>query len=138
MKQINREYEELFKEVAHIHEKPGEPGKTYKTKEGAFEDGYRAVMDTLAGLAARCCISVELCGSWLWISGDTRSFKDYLKAAGCKWSGKKRCGTGIPATSKDAGAAGPLRRYASASVRRPWDSQTRRKSRSRSNFKERR
>lgn len=90
MKQINKEYEELLKEVANIHEKPGEPGKTYKTKEGAFEDGYRAVMDALAGLAAKGYISVELCGSWLWISGDTRNFKDYIKATGCKWSGKKK------------------------------------------------
>ena len=47
-------------------------------------------MDALAGLAAKGYISVELCGSWLWISGDTRNFKDYIKATGCKWSGKKK------------------------------------------------
>lgn len=32
---------------------------------------------------------VELCGSWLWISGDTKEQKDHLKELGCKWSANK-------------------------------------------------
>ena len=33
---------------------------------------------------------VELCGCWLWISGDTRPHKEELKAAGCRWSSSKK------------------------------------------------
>lgn len=32
---------------------------------------------------------IELCGSWLWIGGNTRANKDELKSAGCKWSKSK-------------------------------------------------
>lgn len=34
-------------------------------------------------------VEVELCGNWLWISGDTRQYKDRLKALGCRWAPKK-------------------------------------------------
>jgi len=32
----------------------------------------------------------ELIGTWLWVSGDTRPYKDHLKAAGFKWAPKKK------------------------------------------------
>ena len=32
---------------------------------------------------------MELCGSWLWIGGETKTHKDELKALGCRWSQKK-------------------------------------------------
>ena len=34
-------------------------------------------------------LTVELCGCWLWISGNTREHKEALKAAGCRWSKPK-------------------------------------------------
>lgn len=36
-------------------------------------------------------LSIELCGSWVWVSGDTKPHKDKLKAAGFFWSPKKLC-----------------------------------------------
>jgi len=33
---------------------------------------------------------VEVCGSWVWISGDTRPHKDAIKAAGYRWASKKK------------------------------------------------
>jgi curved DNA-binding protein CbpA len=34
-------------------------------------------------------LEVEVCGVWLWITGDTRTVKDGLKALACRWSPKK-------------------------------------------------
>lgn len=34
-------------------------------------------------------LSVEVCGNWVWVSGDTKPHKDALKAAGFKWAPKK-------------------------------------------------
>ena len=34
-------------------------------------------------------IKIELCGLWLWITGETRAAKDELKALGCRWAPKK-------------------------------------------------
>ena len=35
-------------------------------------------------------VTVEVCGSWIWISGDTKPCKDNLKRIGCRWSSKKK------------------------------------------------
>ena len=34
-------------------------------------------------------IKIELCGTWLWVTGDTKPVKDLLSAAGFKFAGKK-------------------------------------------------
>lgn len=38
---------------------------------------------------ASTSLEVELCGSWLWISGNSKEVKDQLKELGCKWSANK-------------------------------------------------
>ena len=35
-------------------------------------------------------IKIELVGSWIWVSGDTKSIKDKLKELGFKWASKKK------------------------------------------------
>ena len=32
---------------------------------------------------------VEICGTWIWVTGNTKNHKDALKVAGFKWSPKK-------------------------------------------------
>ena len=34
-------------------------------------------------------LTIEICGSWIWVSGDTRPHKEILKEAGFKWAPKK-------------------------------------------------
>ena len=52
----------------------------------ADADAYRAVIMQIIRLAG---LEIELCGAWLWVSGETRAHKDALKAAGLRWSAKK-------------------------------------------------
>ena len=35
-------------------------------------------------------LDIELCGSWLWIGGNTREHKEELKALSCRWSKNKK------------------------------------------------
>lgn len=35
-------------------------------------------------------ITIELVGSWIWVSGDTKEIKDKLKELGFKWAMKKK------------------------------------------------
>ena len=35
-------------------------------------------------------ITIELVGSWVWISGDTKEIKEKLKSLGFKWASKKK------------------------------------------------
>ena len=48
---------------------------------------FREIIDALLRMDG---VEVELCGSWLWIGGNTRAHKDELKAAGCRWSSNKK------------------------------------------------
>ena len=34
-------------------------------------------------------VIIEVCGNWLWLSGETRNHKDTLKSLGCFWAAKK-------------------------------------------------
>ena len=45
-------------------------------------------------------LNIEICGSWVWVSGDTRLHKDTLKGSGYKWSPKKQCWYFRPADAK--------------------------------------
>ena len=50
--------------------------------------------DDIADAAAIACgldgTTVELCGSWLWVTGNTYVYRSTLKAAGFKWASKKK------------------------------------------------
>ena len=35
-------------------------------------------------------ISLEVCGSWLWVDGDTKPVKDLIKSVGGRWATKKK------------------------------------------------
>jgi len=35
-------------------------------------------------------LSLEICGLWLWIGGETRIYKEYLKENGCLWAPVKK------------------------------------------------
>ncbi len=76
MKQVNIQYEAAFNTLNSTSAEP-------KTETAA---DFINVIDALIKLQG---ITIELCGSWLWISGDTKPVKEELKAAGCKWAAKK-------------------------------------------------
>lgn len=84
MKAVNAEYDAAFERLKRFAAK--EPNEAHKQTAEVAED-FRKVVDALLKLDG---IEIELCGSWLWISGDTFAVKDELKAAGCRWQKQKR------------------------------------------------
>ena len=48
-------------------------------------------------------LSIEVCGAWVWITGDTRTHKEALKASGFKWANKKKAWYYRPADYKSRG-----------------------------------
>lgn len=75
MKRINAEYDEMFALLKAAH----------NTTEAPEE--FRNIIDYLMKLDG---LEIELCGSWLWIGGNTKAHKDELKKAGCRWSNNKK------------------------------------------------
>ena len=83
MKAINNDYETAFNVLKDKHNKAADA--EHQTTETPFE--FIEIVDKLMRMKG---LEIELCGSWLWIGGDTYSNKDGLKAAGCKWSNNKK------------------------------------------------
>jgi curved DNA-binding protein CbpA len=88
MQAINAEHDALFEILKAQHNAKADAdttGKTYKTTETAEE--FRTIITELLKLEG---VIVELCGCWLWLSGNTKEHKDRLKGLGCKWSSSKK------------------------------------------------
>jgi len=84
MKAINAEHDALFEILKKQHNATHD--EQHQTTETAEE--FRSVLEKLLKLDG---LKVELCGSWLWISGETYRHKAELKMAGCRWSNGKKC-----------------------------------------------
>ena len=87
-KAMQNEYEKLWERLKNVHQNA--KGETYtKTTETTTEtpQEFINIINTLIRLRG---IEVEICGSWIWVSGDTRTHKDKLKELGFKWAHKKK------------------------------------------------
>lgn len=88
MQEINAEYDRMFlllKAKQNFAANDDVTGKTRRTTE--TPDEFRVIVSILLKLDN---VEVELCGSWLWISGDTYAHRSALKNAGCRWSRSKQ------------------------------------------------
>ena len=83
MQAINAEHDALFEALKAKHN--AEHDEDHQTTETPEE--FREIIEALLRMDG---VEVELCGSWLWIGGNTRAHKDDLKAAGCRWSSSKK------------------------------------------------
>lgn len=76
MKALNLEFERMYAKLSEGTENATEAATAYE-----------AIMESLLNLDG---LVIEVCGSWLWISGSTYQHRDALKAAGCKWASAKK------------------------------------------------
>jgi hypothetical protein len=77
MKEINAEYDFLLNNLAKLTDKP---------IDLEAESEFKEIILALVKLD----LEVEVCGSWLWLHGDTKPIKDDLKELGCYWASKKK------------------------------------------------
>lgn len=87
MQAINAEHDAVFEQLKaaqNARADADQTGRAWHTTETPEE--FRRVVEVLLKLD----LTVELCGSWLWISGDTKPHKDELKSVGCRWSSSKK------------------------------------------------
>lgn len=82
--EMQAEFQTAFEKLKNVH--VNKDGEEYEkeTTETAGE-----FMDLINKLLHFPGIEVELCGSWIWVSGETKAVKDDLKALGFKWSRNK-------------------------------------------------
>ena len=81
MKVINSAYEFLknlnLEEIKHTDEK-----NAYN-----YSENLEAVISEVLKMQG---VEIEVCGNWLWLSGNTKDYKEDLKKLGCFWANKKK------------------------------------------------
>ena len=90
MKLLNNAYEEALKRCN------GQTTKDDQGKEHTYkynQEIERSLMDKIIQLLSLNMdnVEIDLIGSWIWITGDTKPVKDKLKEAGCTWHSKRGC-----------------------------------------------
>ena len=92
MQEINAEYDKLFSQLKTGYNAWASANNRHTTEEQP--DDFKRIISILIKLDG---LDIELCGSWLWIGGNTRKHKAALKAAGCQWCSKKKLWSWKPA-----------------------------------------
>lgn len=86
--EMQAEYEKLFLRFKdEAFKADPEHNVEWEVNADNLDDGYMKIIDLLVHLAD---IDIELCGGWLWLTGDTKSVKEQLKACGCYWAPQKK------------------------------------------------
>lgn len=85
MKVINAEYDEMFKIVKNFHR--NRENKIYSKETQEVNTEFK---DIIEELIKHSNIRVEIIGSFIWVSGETKAIKDTLKTLGFRWNYKKQ------------------------------------------------
>lgn len=89
MSRLNVEFDFLRKHNYNIHKSQSGSVYTDETQDRPDDvtDRYAEIIEALIHMEG---LEIEICGSFLWIGGNTYPHKADLKAMGFKWAAKKR------------------------------------------------
>jgi len=90
MQAINAQYHEALKRNS------GQTSKGENNREHTYrydQEIEQSVMDKIAFLVGAHLpdIRISLIGTWLWVTGNTKPYKELLKANGLKWHPTRQC-----------------------------------------------
>ena len=81
MKLINNAYSALSD-----YEPTMQASECVDNEEVSLSDELNAALNAVISLG----LTIEICGSWIWLSGDTRPHKTILKESGYRWAPVKK------------------------------------------------
>lgn len=84
MKEINAEYDVMFNRLKHIHNAKAENATKQNTEQ---PEHFRELIEKLMRMNG---ITIEICGSWIWVTGNTYPHKDELNKLEFQWSKTKK------------------------------------------------
>ena len=83
--EMGRQYEKAYEDLKNVYKNAA--GETYTKETSQTAAEYAAIINQLLHIPN---IVIELCGSWLWITGNTYAARDILKSLKFKFSRKKQ------------------------------------------------
>lgn len=84
MKAINNEYDEMFPKLKNKH--VNKEGKMYEKENNESPEEFKNIINALMRMKG---VHAEIIGCFIWVSGNTKEYKDALKQLGFKWHSKK-------------------------------------------------
>lgn len=89
MAAINAEFDQLRKRYYNVHE--SQSGSVYTDETQQTMDNVTANFEAIiAELIKMEGVGIEICGSFIWLDGNTYAHKAEIKALGFRWASKKR------------------------------------------------
>lgn len=85
MKEINNAYDDAFNHLKDKHNARAASDSSARPMHETPEE-FREVISRIINIPG---LVIELCGAWVWVSGNTKAHKDELKSAGYRWANKK-------------------------------------------------
>lgn len=82
--EMNAQYKTAFEKLKNIH--VNKDGETYTKETEETPEQFKDIIDELLRCDGLC---IELCGSWLWVTGNTKNHKETLKKMRFGWSKNK-------------------------------------------------
>lgn len=82
--EMQKEYTAAFNKLKNFHKNAA--GETYTKETTETPEQFASIINELFKMSG---LVVELCGSWLWVTGNTKEYKTELKALGFNWSKNK-------------------------------------------------
>ncbi len=90
MQAVNEAYESLSEESFPI-----------KLSDSDVISNYGEALNNALNSIITCMgINIEVCGAWIWVSGETKANKETLKSSGFMWSNQKEMWYFRPASNK--------------------------------------
>ena len=86
MKILNAEYEAVFARVKDVH--VTKDGNEYRKESNEAPQDFINIINELLKLNN---VHIEIIGCFLWVSGNTKPYKEILKGLGLRWHSKKEC-----------------------------------------------
>ncbi len=91
IQEINAEYDQLFTRCKSDFEQSSSYEETSERQKQSYDVVKdKKIREMIMQLSRLSGLVIELCGVWLWVSGDTISHKEELKALGLHYARQKK------------------------------------------------
>ncbi len=85
MQEINAEYNNLFSKVKNLF--TNKDGKIYEKENTESVNNFKNIINKL--VTFKDC-KIEIIGNWIWVSGETKNYKEILKSLKFNWINNKK------------------------------------------------
>ena len=97
---VNPAGEEMIKVVNEAFEVLKDESGNAENEQHEYADIFNDALGTVFSVIG---LKMEICGAWIWVTGDTMTHKEMLKNASFKWAKKKKAWYFRPADYKSRG-----------------------------------